>query len=41
MALVEIENVEWNIKGWDSLGFLFRLNFHCIRHFVRDAFPLR
>jgi hypothetical protein len=21
MALVEIENVEWNIKGWDSLGF--------------------
>jgi len=19
------ENAEWNIKGWDSLGFLFRL----------------
>jgi hypothetical protein len=32
---------EWNIKGWDSLGSLFRLNFHCIRHLVRDAFPLR
>jgi hypothetical protein len=32
---------EWNIKDRDSLRLFFRLNFHCLRHLVRDAFLSR